>query len=1487
MRTTASTRRGRTSRALAVLGTAAVAVAVLPTAASAVTPTVTSLSEVPIAPHTLTAFPARDFVSVGGLDLSEKYVIEVRHSAARGGAVVSSQEMFPDDAGAIEINHPGGGCWVGTTPNIVADDVVRLIVVESPNAARVGAAEQTTVANVTAGRPINTAPGTVQLHGTAPGVPLAQLEARLVSTGAAFDLGNKRDVRAPGTRGAGIAFDAGSTTNWTATWTGLSDADVALALGSEAMGSWLGRDPAAAVEGTIYETGAGIANGPAAPCVAPAEKLPPLPGSETVKPSVPTGLTAVTSDFNTVTLNWTPSTDNVGVTNYGVYRNNTPIFTVQTPDGSAPAPTTFVDRNVAPGTYNYRVDAADAVDNRSAKSTVARATTVIRPAADVPVNDPPTHPFTFFPSRDMVDVEGLNPGQSANVEVIRNGKVISDSTGLIPDNGGLVEINHVGANCWNGVTPDVRTNDQVRATAFNADGTVAWIDQATIANVTAQRSVQTAPDTVQVHGNAATHDGKPLPVDQIEQRMVASSAKPFAINGRRTLRADASASLDGVLSYDPVDPVANPAGTKWTATYKGLSAPDVQLALAVESRIMWLGRNPVAGLELTIFENGLADPPGPATPECSAALEAIDTTPPGTPTVTATPSTATRSVAVTWTNATDNVYPYGYRVFRDGVQVAVTGRTPRSFTDTNVGPGTHTYAVEAFDSASPTGPGLTDAEKITAGLGQPYGNTGVRSPELSVTMPDVQAPSIPGNLTVTNPAGSNNARLVFDPSTDDSGAAPTYRVYRDGVLTTLTPALNPNGKVVATDTKRVPGTTYSYAVDAVDTAGNASVKSDPQSVTIGPDAEDPSAPAGLTATVPDIHGKDVVLSWPVATDNVGVTNYGIYRDNVRVGTTNGTTLTFRDVALPGGTYKYKVDAGDSAGNRSVKAPAAGVTAVIANDPPRAGHTVTAFPARDFIQGNGYVGEGPVTVEIIRNGVSVAKSLPITPDAAGLVEVNNAGPGCWNVNTPDVRAGDVVRITNAAGIADQTTAANVFAERPVQTAADTVVVHGTARDAAGKQLPLDQIEARLVGDADFRLNGTAVLRAPTDGTIAYDAAGSTNWTATFTGLVPADVNRALGADSVINWLGRAPLVNSEVTIFENGPGIGGGPAGTCTAPLEPTAPQVTLTPGARLAFADQGAVPASTSAAKVVTLANAGGSTMNLSKVYLGGANPSDFAFTPAALPATLAPGATVKVNVTFSPKVVGARSATLNFVDNAANTSFQTINLTGNGVDAAAPTTPGVPVVDPGAVNARITGDSQQVVVKWAASTGILTHYQLQASVANGVFADVATQPGLANSVTLTQPFGDNTRYQVRACNGTACTAWVAGTATNLVGMQEGNANVSFGGTWNTQAVAGAYGGSVRFNSLATDKAQLKTNGVGFQVVSTMGPDRGRADVWIDNVRAGTVDLYSATQQTGVVVFKSAVLANATHQVELRPLGQRNTASTSNRVDIDAFIVVR
>ena len=92
---------------------------------------------------------------------------------------------------------------------------------------------------------------------------------------------------------------------------------------------------------------------------------------------------------------------------------------------------------------------------------------------------------------------------------------------------------------------------------------------------------------------------------------------------------------------------------------------------------------------------------------------------------------------------------------------------------------------------------------------------------------------------------------------------------------------------------------------------------------------------------------------------------------------------------------------------------------------------------------------------------------------------------------------------------------------------------------------------------------------------------------------------------------------------------------------------------------------------------------------------------------------------------------------------------------------------------------------------------------------------------------------------------------------------------------------------MAGNSATLKTNGTGFQVISTKGPDRGNAEVWLNGTRVATVNLYATTVQPAQVVFTRENLANATHQVELRALNTRTAPSTGNRVDIDGYLAVR
>jgi len=95
------------------------------------------------------------------------------------------------------------------------------------------------------------------------------------------------------------------------------------------------------------------------------------PVADTEAPTTPSGLTAEAPKFNLVNLSWSPSTDNVGVVGYYVYRTDigtTPIATVST--------TTYSDGGVVQSTtYSYSVRAFDEAGNSSGLSSTVTVTT--------------------------------------------------------------------------------------------------------------------------------------------------------------------------------------------------------------------------------------------------------------------------------------------------------------------------------------------------------------------------------------------------------------------------------------------------------------------------------------------------------------------------------------------------------------------------------------------------------------------------------------------------------------------------------------------------------------------------------------------------------------------------------------------------------------------------------------------------------------------------------------------------------------------------------------------------------------------------------------------------------------------------------------------------------------------------------------------------------------------------------------------------------
>ena len=91
-------------------------------------------------------------------------------------------------------------------------------------------------------------------------------------------------------------------------------------------------------------------------------------------PSVPTGLTATATSAFSVGLNWTASTDDVGIAGYDVFRDGTLA-------GSVGNATSYSDTSVlASSTYSYSVRARDTSNNLSALSAPASAATPAAPA---------------------------------------------------------------------------------------------------------------------------------------------------------------------------------------------------------------------------------------------------------------------------------------------------------------------------------------------------------------------------------------------------------------------------------------------------------------------------------------------------------------------------------------------------------------------------------------------------------------------------------------------------------------------------------------------------------------------------------------------------------------------------------------------------------------------------------------------------------------------------------------------------------------------------------------------------------------------------------------------------------------------------------------------------------------------------------------------------------------------------------------------------
>jgi hypothetical protein len=79
-----------------------------------------------------------------------------------------------------------------------------------------------------------------------------------------------------------------------------------------------------------------------------------------------------------------------------------------------------------------------------------------------------------------------------------------------------------------------------------------------------------------------------------------------------------------------------------------------------------------------------------------------------------------------------------------------------------------------------------------------------------------------------------------------------------------------------------------------------------------------------------------------------------------------------------------------------------------DNPPLMPMDIQVFPSRDFTSVAGFAKNADVLIQVRRSGV-VSDAVGRT-DATGSIEVNHPGGVCWRNVTPDIVAGDTIRVT---------------------------------------------------------------------------------------------------------------------------------------------------------------------------------------------------------------------------------------------------------------------------------------------------------------------------------------------------------------------------------------------------------------------------------------------------------------------------------------------
>jgi len=654
----------------------------------------------------------------------------------------------------------------------------------------------------------------------------------------------------------------------------------------------------------------------------------------TVPPTVPTGLAGSSNNPAIVNLTWNPSSDNVGVAGYNVFRDGTQVGTTITPN--------YQDTGLTGGaTHTYSVEAFDLGGNVSVPSLSVNVTTRDNTPPSVPQNVTPIADssekvtLTWSPSTDNVAVHdylvfwGLSPVSLAQV-----GRVISPNTQYIayPLSAGTMYYYGVEAEDTSGnisamstvvsVTMPLPPSAPANLTVTPQSTTkiaLAWSTAASgglpVTNYQVYRGNAPTGLTLLVKLSQTSYNDKSASPGTTYYYAVAAVDSGGDVSAMSPVVQTAAFALPGAptnLTFAPFSDTK--LQLTWTASasgglpiqkyvvYRGSTATNLAQVATVQ-QTSYTDSSVTAGMEY-YYGVVAADTAGDLSP-MSAATSVTAPSPPQAPANLTPTAISGTKIGLSWSPAVSGGFPMkNYKVFMGASadslsQIATV--TTTSYTDTGLTAGnTYYYAVQAAD---------------TSGAVSPMSSV--------VTGSTLISPAAPTGLAVT-PESTSKLSLAWLPAVAGTLPVQNYRVYRGSSPSNLAQVAMVL-QTAYTDTSVTSGALYYYAVAAADTAGNLSPQSSAVAVTV---PVPPQAPGDVMA-VPT-SAAQIGLTWSAAAGGgLPVVNYLVFRGTTplnlaQIRSTTQTSYTDSSV-VPQTTYYYAVEAVDSGGDVSPMSAAVSAT----------------------------------------------------------------------------------------------------------------------------------------------------------------------------------------------------------------------------------------------------------------------------------------------------------------------------------------------------------------------------------------------------------------------------------------------------------------------------------------------------------------------------------------------------------------------------------